>query len=280
MIEKMPWLRPLRRFFDWCEARAIKGALATAPVCNALADLARSRSAKHVTTLHDISQLDPASLVVKESIRDRLGLTGTILMYVGNLETYQGIDLLMEAFPLALAQRPEIDLVVAGGTPIDIERYRAKAQRLGVGNHVHFIGPWPVERLGELLVQADILTAPRTKGINTPMKVFPYLHTGRAVLVTDLPTHTQVLDRTVCELAPAEPQGFAAAIVSLADDPERRLELGEAGRKFAEEEHTYPAHERRVKKLYDHVAEVLGLTPSIHDSQSNSKTGNRPEQFV
>jgi glycosyltransferase involved in cell wall biosynthesis len=118
-----------------------------------------------------------------------------------------------------------------------------------------------VARLGELLAQADILTAPRIKGLNTPMKIFPYLHSGRAVLVTDLPTHTQVLDATICELAPPEPAGFAAAIVRLAEDPERRRRLGEAGRRFVESNHVYTSHRRRVDELYDTVESVLRPAP-------------------
>jgi glycosyltransferase involved in cell wall biosynthesis len=95
------------------------------------------------------------------------------------------------------------------------------------------------------------------KGINTPMKVFPYLHSGLPVLVTDLPTHTQILDDSVAMLAPPEPEGFAEAIVSLARDAELRQRLGEAGRAFVEGDHTFDAHVRRVHQLYDFLEEDL-----------------------
>lgn len=265
MVEKLPWLKPLAWFFNWCEACAIRSALAVSPVCNALCDLARQHGAQHITTLHDISQMTADQFQTTESIRETLGLKGLVIMYVGNLESYQGIDLLLNAFPKVLQHDVDIDLVIAGGSPGDIHRYKQNAAQLGIDKRTHFIGHWPATRLGELLCQADILTAPRIKGINTPMKVFPYLHSGRAVLVTDLPTHTQILSGDVAELAPADPDGFAASIVALARDPERRRRLGEAGQRFVEENHTYSAHKRRVADLYNHVQGELDTADTVPD---------------
>ena len=95
------------------------------------------------------------------------------------------------------------------------------------------------------------------------MKVFPYMHSGRAVLVTALPTHTQILNDSVCELAPADPKAFADAIVRLARDEERRQKLGAAGRHFVQTHHIFPAHQRRVDELYSYVeAELMASTPA------------------
>ena len=88
---------------------------------------------------------------------------------------------------------------------------------------------------------------------NTPMKIFPYLHSGKPVLVTDLPTHNQVLDDTVALLAPPEPAGFGRAIRLLVENPELRAELGRAGVPFVEKQHTFDAPRRRVRRLYEYV---------------------------
>ncbi|MGV7223208.1 MAG: glycosyltransferase [Nitrospinales bacterium] len=95
-----------------------------------------------------------------------------MLLYCGNLERYQGIDLLLDSFSLACKKTNEVDLIIVGGEPKDIERYREKANILGIAKNTHFLGPQPFDRLNEFLVEADILVAPRIKGINTPMKIF------------------------------------------------------------------------------------------------------------
>lgn len=250
MVEQKPALAFLARPMRWAEATAIRGAMAVAPVCHALADVAHEGGARFVETLHDISQLEDPGREPSGFLKRELGISGPILMYVGNLAPYQGLDLLLESLALARGRGTQVDLVVAGGSKDNIRKYEGLAESLGIGDATHFIGPWPKDRLEELLVEADILTAPRIKGINTPMKVFPYLHTGKPVLVTDLITHNQILDSKVAMLAPADPEGFAGAVETLVGDPAMRMELGRNGRRFVEENHTYPAHLDRVRNLY------------------------------
>lgn len=139
---------------------------------------------------------------------------------------------------------------------------------LGVEHHATFLGPWPAKDLGSLLAEADVLVAPRTKGINTPMKVFPYMHSGKAVLLTKLPTHTQLLDGTQAYLAEPTPLGFARAIGELTGDAALRERLGRAGRAFVEANHTFPAHQRRVDRLYAHVGERVKANSAAAQERS------------
>ena len=257
MVESYPLLSPLSALFNRIEAAAIRRSIVVAPVCNALADLARRRGAPHVVTLHDISQLEPDAFQDDGALRKALGIEGLILMYVGNLEEYQGVDLLLEAMTYVSADGIDLDLVIAGGSDTAIRRYGVRARELGVDHRTHFIGPWPYADLGALLGQADILTAPRLRGINTPMKVFPYLHSGKPVLVTDLPTHNQILNEELAALAAPNAEEFGQAIVTLAKDPDRRARLGAAGRRFVEAQHTLPAYRRRVQELYCKVHEEI-----------------------
>ncbi|MFT5423082.1 MAG: glycosyltransferase involved in cell wall biosynthesis [Phycisphaerales bacterium] len=262
MVEKMPWLKPVAFGFNWFEGRAIRKAVACAPVCHALGDLAKARGARHYEVLHDISQIDPDSLTSDGALRAERGLTGPVFMYVGNFEPYQGVELLLRGFAESMKRGTKADLVIAGGSDEHLAEYRLKASGLGLDGHAHFIGRWPVDELGDLLAQADVLVAPRTRGINTPQKIFPYMHSGKAVLLTDLPTHTQIVDAEVCMLGEPTPAGFADAIDTLATDADLRARLGAAGRAFVEKDHVFAAHRRRVDRLYDYVESRLPGRPS------------------
>ena len=167
-------------------------------------------------------------------LAEQWGIERPALLYVGNLQPYQGVDLLIEAYAIAVGKGSDLDLVIAGGTPRDIDKYSRKALSCGVAERTHLIGPWPNSRLSELLAEAMIIVSPRIRGINTPMKIFPYLHTGLPVLVTEIPTHTQILDSTVAFLAPPDPVSMAAAIIRLERDPELRARLGQAGQALVE----------------------------------------------
>ena len=264
LVEQMSFLGPLGKAFAWAEGRAIRGSVAVTPVCPALADLAREHHPPDMEILHDISQLDPDSLQSTGQLRRDLNLPDdrVLLVYVGNLMVYQGVDLLLEAMAEAVKQDGPVDLVIAGGSDERITLYKEKAAKLGIRDRAHFIGRWPNDRLGELLAEADILTSPRIKGVNTPMKIFPYLHSGKPLLATALKTHTQTLSQDEAMLCDPNPHAFAQGILQLATDASLRKRLGEAGKGFIEPKHTFVAHQHRVARLYERVAMAIGLKPA------------------
>jgi len=265
LVEQMPWLRPFSRLFNHLESCALRSSLAVAPVCNALGAFAERAGAQHIEILHDISQLDNPALEPRGLLRRQWGITAPALLYVGNLQSYQGVDLLLAAFARAVEGGSRLDLVVVGGHPDDVASYQEKAERLGVESRTHWVGTWPASRLGELLVDAEILVTPRIKGVNTPMKIFPYLHSGRPLLATNLPTHTQILGPDVTVLAEPNPDAFAEAILRLEHDDALRRRVGRNGRRFVEQDHTFDAHLRRVERLYAYVKSQLDLAMRADD---------------
>lgn len=273
LVEKKRYLRPLAGFFNWCEAKAIRGAAACAPVCNALGDLAQEAGAQEAVVLHDISQLVDPDRQATGFLREKLDIPvgRPILMYVGNLETYQGVKLLLKGYAKAIEQGVDADLVIVGGSDPDIADYQARVDKMGLDGRAHMLGRWPADQLDELLAEADILVAPRTKGINTPQKIFPYMHSGRPVLMTDLPTHTQVVDSSICMLADATPEGFARAIIELSGDPVLRAKIGAAGRAFVEEDFTYASHCQRIAELYGGVADKTSVPTPGPIREMNAK---------
>ncbi|MBN1676183.1 MAG: glycosyltransferase family 4 protein [Kiritimatiellae bacterium] len=178
-------------------------------------------------------------------------------MYVGNLESYQGIDLLLDAFARLLAKTGRAKLVIVGGISRHIRRYEARVDALGIAKKVYFLGPKSADLLGSLTADADVLVSPRTKGGNTPMKIYSYLHSGKPVLATDLPTHTQVLNADVALLAPPEPDAFAAGMLRLIDDADLRRDLGQRGRRLIEEKYSFAVFRKTLNELYDWIAAEL-----------------------
>ncbi|MCP5005860.1 MAG: glycosyltransferase family 4 protein [Planctomycetes bacterium] len=271
LVEKKPYLKCFSRIFNWMEGEAIRHSLANLPVCNALAELCRKNSSGKTATIHDISQLKHPNAPKTGKLQKELGINGLIMLYIGNLEPYQGIDLLLDSFHFACKETDKVTLVIIGGIQEDITNYKKKSSQLGIEERVFFLGPKPLNMLDTYLAEGDILVVPRIRGINTPMKIFPYLHSGKAVLVTDLPTHSQILTKNEAYLAPANPAGFAAGIIELSENHKLRAKLGENGYKFVERNHTYPAHQKRLNGVYDWVEKELKDGGSNHNYERNSE---------
>lgn len=261
MIDKYPPLAHLRRGLERFERLAVRGSSGVLAVCRSIEEKAREYApGRLVARLEDVSLLPgaPAESAERESLPDLAGGEGPIVLYVGNLETYQGIDLLLQGFVHTLAEVPEARLVVIGGTPEAVRHYEAVAASLGIGGSVRFAGPRPVERLGDYLAQATVLVSPRTQGSNTPMKVYSYLDSGRPLLATRLPTHTQVLTDEVACLVEPEPGPFGRGLALLLASEPLRERLAANARRLCQEEFTPEAFSRKLLGFYAAVERTIG----------------------
>ncbi len=252
MQEKFPWLRFFGSGLDACERLAVRSSSGVIAVSDVINDRAQAFDRlKPVVTVEDAVQFNGQQPVDGEQLRTTIGEDGPIVLYVGNFEHYQGIDLLLEAFSHTLSMALDAQLVLIGGLPEDIERYRKRAAEIGIDRQTHFVGPRPVERLGWYLRQADVLVSPRTKGHNTPMKLYSYLAAGRPVVATRLSTHTQVLSDEVAALAAPEPGAFGESIGELLQDRSKGQVLAERARDLADAEYSIAAFRRKLYHLYD-----------------------------
>lgn len=250
MMDKYRFLRRLRRPLEGFEKAAVRRSLATLAVCKSLEDQARACWPEGlIARIEDVSLLERGGADVDDVPE------GPVVMYVGNLQRYQGIDLLLDSFRRALREAPDAKLVVIGGDEESLRRYKALAADLG--ESVRFLGPRPVERLGAYLRRATVLVSPRIHGENTPMKVYSYLDSGRPVLATRLPTHTQVLTDDIARLADPEPGAMGRALAELLRDAVLRERLARAAREFAQRELTREAFEGKLLRFYDSVEERI-----------------------
>lgn len=254
LIDKWPALRRLEGAMAFIERLAVRRADAVLAVCEDLAAKVRPWVGDaRVTVLPDVPMGDPDVERPVDSLRTVVGPGRIIGLYVGNLERYQGIDLLFDALAQVPAAVP-FSAVVIGGSAAHIGIYRARAQELGIGDRVHLLGPRPVSDLVAYLRQADVLLSPRTLGQNTPMKVYSYMQSGRAILATDIRSHTQALDADCAALVAPEPLAMAAGLRRLIDDPALRERLGTAARAKAEREYSLPVFRRKLQHAYERLA--------------------------
>ena len=268
LTEKWWFTKPMFPLFRAMESGVIRGSIACAPVCDALEALANKNGSKRTVLLRDISLLrcsESVPTITRSELRRELDVEGLepLALYVGNLEPYQGIDLLLESFAKVASHTASPRLAIIGGNPQSIQLYTRRAQELGIGKSVTFAGPRPIHRLGEYLECADILTSPRIRGNNTPMKIYSYLHSGKALLATDLPTHRQVLDESIAYMAPATVSGYADGLAQLIGSVELREGLGTRARERASRLYTLEAFTHQLEALYDHVEKVLTLAGSL-----------------
>ena len=251
MIDAYPGLRLIGPVLRRCEGVAVRRSAGVLTVCATLQDIARNHApGTPVGRVEDTTLLPPGERAngAKQLPPETEG--APVALYVGNLERYQGIDLLLEGFRHTLDQMDQARLVIVGGRQDDIERYGRRAFALGIGQAVHFLGPKPVSELGDLLREADVLVSPRLKGTNTPMKIYSYLDSGTAVLATRLRTHTQVLSDRTAYLVDPEPFALGSGLAALLRDDSLRERLAAEAKDHVRREFTPEAARRKLESFY------------------------------
>ena len=242
--------RFLHRIFESLERFAIKRSDKIVAVCEDLAVPARQfHDPADVFVLNDIVPPEARSEAAMDQLRDFANPGDVLALYVGNLESYQGVDLLVEA-----AQKMPADLnlriIIVGGSAADIDEYRSEIAARSLENRIQLLGPRPLTQLMDYLQQADILLSPRSSGNNTPLKLYCYMAAGKPIVATEIVSHTQVLTNQLAMLVPPSAEAIADAIVALASDPGLRKELGERVQHEAESRYTLDAFRSTLRAAY------------------------------
>ena len=115
---------------------------------------------------------------------------------------------------------------------------------------------------------ANVLVSPRLEPLVTPLKIYTYMVSGRPIVATDLPTHTQVLDERSAILAAPTADGLAAGIARAFEDPAAADRLAERARQSVEQNHTYEAFRRQLGEVYATVER--GVERAVERARDNS----------
>lgn len=249
--------RLLLGFVVYIEKWCIKNSSCVITVCHALTEKAKSLYPEgNICQIEDIpltSSSESKNMTVDNIVKEN-GLKGKIIiLYTGNLEPYQGIDLLLHAWKQFLAGNSnavDYRLVIVGGTNTQIQRYNNLASVQGIDGTVCWIGQRPSEEMGEWMHLAHLLVSPRSEGDNTPLKLYSYMSSGRPIVATKRITHTQILDNSMAFLAEPDSGEFSEAISTALHDSELAIQKAKKAKKVLNANYNYQAFRRKLLKAY------------------------------
>jgi mannosylfructose-phosphate synthase len=112
---------------------------------------------------YDDSRFFPVGDATRETIRQRLGFSGKVVLALGRLALNKGYDLLIDAFTLVAEREPEavLHLAIGGEVLGEAEEklladLKAQADRVGLGARIRFTGFVPDEELADHYRAADV----------------------------------------------------------------------------------------------------------------------------
>ncbi len=174
--------------------------------------------------------------VDKTAVRSELGLDANAYLaaVVGTLKEQKGHRYLIEAAASIVSQYSNWHLLVIGDGELG-EELQAQTDRLGLGEHIHFLGNR--HDVPDLLAASDLFVLPSLwEGL--PMALIEAMATGLPIVATQVSGTIQVMvpDETGILVPPGEAQKLTEAVLQILSDSERALAMGAAARRRVEEE--------------------------------------------
>ncbi len=185
------------------ETRAVKRAGHVFTICNGLRDdlLGRGVAGTHVDLAPNAIEPDRLPPITErdDALAASLGLgEGPVLGFLGSFYHYEGLHLLIDAFPAIREQWPNARLLLVGGGPED-EALRAKAVSLGdAAIFTGRVGPEEVRRYYSVV---DLLVYPRLRmrltDLVTPLKPLEAMSMTRPFIASDVGGHKELVENGV-----------------------------------------------------------------------------------
>lgn len=151
-----------------------------------------------------------------------------LVVFVGRLEFYKGVDVLLEAWPRVLAERPNARLVLVGSGTAEGEM-RRRASSEGLGASVSFEGFVTEEAKIDWMRRATVVVQPSHKE-GWGLTVLEANACGTPVVATDVPGLRDSVraGETGLLVGKGDPAGLATGLAKILGDPALRARLAVA----------------------------------------------------
>jgi len=210
--------------------------------------------AEKIIVINNGANTDIFKPMDQEQARDRLKLDKSkkYICFVGHLAAWQGVEFLIYAAPYILEKCPDVRFLVVGDGVMK-NKLLEIASEIGVTDNFTFTGRIPYEIVPVYINAADVCVAPFIKDRNSKiglsaLKTYEYLACGKPIVASDIPGVKDLIDLSGGGISvPSEkPEELANAVVKLISDQEMRNIMGEHGRNYVYENHSWDGVARKI----------------------------------
>lgn len=179
-----------------------------------------------------------------------------VIVFIGTLFEFCGMDRYIEQFPEVLKEFPETKLIVVGGGAL-LEKLDKLVRDLKLEDNVILTGFQPYEMMPKYINLADICINPFQINDTTrdimPGKILQYLACGKPVIATPLPGMKAVIPDEEKGLFYSEFDTFAISTIELLRDEAIMKTAGDKGFLYVKEKHEWNEITKRLEETLIHA---------------------------
>ncbi|MCK9595034.1 MAG: glycosyltransferase family 4 protein [Candidatus Omnitrophica bacterium] len=188
------------------------------------------------------------------NVREKYALgEKTIVLYLGQLNGCQYVEMFIEAARAVCADRTETVFLVVGqgymmGWLVEL------ADSLGISRNVVFTGPVEHELIPEYIAASDICVASfednQVTACKSPLKIAEYLASGKPIVASSVGEVPVMVNGAGILVRAGDPNALAEGIMRLIDEPGLRKELGAKARKQAQDKYNWRSSAENLVGAY------------------------------
>ncbi len=182
-----------------------------------------------------------------------------VLLYIGTLADWQGLEVVIKALPKILEQRPVQLCIVGRGRSRQRKLLSKQIRKLGVEGSVIVQPAVPHHEVPALIAESDICVAPL--GLNDrnvtqgacPIKVLEYMASSRPLIASNMPIVRELVREDVDALlfSPNDPDDLARQVLALLNDVGLSQRLAGSATERVLTKFTWHESQKKLVKVYE-----------------------------
>ena len=194
------------------------------------------------------------NVIAINKLRNKYGINKNtrVVMFVGQLTYWQGVEYLIQIAPLVLKAVPDTMFFIVGEGELKKD-FITLAKKVGVLNKCIFTGKVPYEEVPLYINMADVCVVPKkVLGFGySPLKLYEYMACGKPVVATKTAGFEIVRQyNTGILVNPENPEEFSNAIVKLLLNEKLREQMGARGRKLIVSEYSWESAAKKTIEVF------------------------------
>ena len=199
----------------------------------------------------DIKVFKPESPVASLKKELKIPDNRKVVLYLGLLNEYQGIDLLIEVAHRVLEGCPDIHFLIMGFP--NEEKYLKMVKEKGIAGNFTFSGKIDYHQAPKYLSLGDVAVSPKLSATEANGKIYNYMAVGLPTVCFDTPVNREILGELGVYADFGSRDSLATALVNLLSNDDERLTLSAKVRRRAMDSLTWTHSAEKIVDLYSQM---------------------------
>lgn len=182
-----------------------------------------------------------------EKLKEKLAIEGPVMLYIGRIAFYKGVDDIIAAYKIAKKSIPNLNLVV-GGKP-DFQMEKIYKEWKVKHKDIHFVGFVSDKEIPYYYSLGDILITYSFASEGFGLTPIEAIACGTPVICSSMMAYKEVLKDNAIFVPPRNPQQLAKEIINLLQNETKRNKLIQKAQKFISR-YTWNSVGEKLENIY------------------------------